>query len=483
MICVKIKERGDIIMRMSWDKIMSEKRIPDKEKNEANRFRSEIESDYHRIIRSASFRRLQDKTQVFPLDQSDFVRTRLTHSLEVSSLAKLMGKQVCQKISEMNLESEEELPDVQKAMEILNCAGLLHDIGNPPFGHFGETAIRNWFKKNLNIKQFHGKPLTEVLDEQQILDLYNFEGNAQALRIITKLHRLIGPNGLHLTSSVMDTIIKYPVNSIEKTQAENNANRTLLQKKIGYFQSEENLFQKIKENTGTGISRNPLCFILEAADDLAYTFADLEDGYNKGMYSYDDLLQVIQSADDSYGAELLMKLLKDAKELEDSDDDPYKAAVFGWLTKKQLFCVSQITMAFIEHYEEIMTGQFTQELITTGSQGALINNLKKFAFERIYNHSSILRIELMGNEVITFLLDRFVDALISYDSTEDISEIQMKYIQLMSKNYLDNYHEECKSGLSDNQKLYRRLLLATDFVCGMTDSYAKQLYRELNGMG
>ena len=181
--------------------------------------------------------------------------------------------------------------------------------------------------------------------------------------------------------------------------------------------------------------------------------------------------------------ELLMKLLKDAKELEDSDDDPYKAAVFGWLTKKQLFCVSQITMAFIEHYEEIMTGQFTQELITTGSQGALINNLKKFAFERIYNHSSILRIELMGNEVITFLLDRFVDALISYDSTEDISEIQMKYIQLMSKNYLDNYHEECKSGLSDNQKLYRRLLLATDFVCGMTDSYAKQLYRELNGMG
>ena len=163
----------------------------------------------------------------------------------------------------------------------------------------------------------------------------------------------------------MDTIIKYPVNSIEKTQAENNANRTLLQKKIGYFQSEENLFQKIKENTGTGISRNPLCFILEAADDLAYTFADLEDGYNKGMYSYDDLLQVIQSAEDSYGAELLMKLLKDAKELEDSDDDPYKAAVFGWLTKKQLFCVSQITMAFIEHYEEIMTGQFTQELITT----------------------------------------------------------------------------------------------------------------------
>lgn len=281
----------------------------------------------------------------------------------------------------------------------------------------------------------------------------------------------------------MDTIIKYPVNSVEKTQAEHKINRTLLEKKIGYFQSEENLFHKIKQNTGTGRNRNPLCFILEAADDLAYTFADLEDGYNKGMYSYDDLLQVIKSADDRYGAELLIILLNDAKDLEESDDDSYKTAIFAWLTKKQLFCVSQITATFIEHYEDIMTGQFTQELIARGNQGSLIANLKKFAFERIYNHSSILRIELMGNEVITFLMDRFVDALVPFDSEEDITEIQLKYIQLISKNYLDNYYEECRSSQSDNQKLYYRLLLATDFVCGMTDSYAKQLYKELNGIG
>lgn len=183
------------MMRMKWNNIMSEQRIPKKAENEANRFRSEIESDYHRIIRSASFRRLQDKTQVFPLDQSDFSRTRLIHSLEVSSLAKLIGKQVCQKIADLKLEKVEDLPDTQKAMEILNCAGLLHDIGNPPFGHFGETAIRNWFTKNLSIKQFQGRALKDVLDEQQILDLYNFEGNAQALRIVSKLHRLMGPNG------------------------------------------------------------------------------------------------------------------------------------------------------------------------------------------------------------------------------------------------------------------------------------------------
>lgn len=469
-------------MRMNWNQIMSEQRIPDKQPKEANRFRSEIESDYHRIIRSASFRRLQDKTQVFPLDQSDFVRTRLTHSLEVSSIAKLIGKQVCQKITELQLEDENQRPDIQKVMEILNCAGLLHDIGNPPFGHFGETAIRNWFQNNLSKKQYHGIPLCEILDEQQKLDLYNFEGNAQALRIVSKLHRLMEPNGLHLTSAVMDTIIKYPVNSIEKTNAERKQNKTLLEKKIGYFQSEEELFQSIKQNTGTGKSRNPLCFILEAADDLAYTFADLEDGYNKGMYSYHDLMDVIRLAEDFYGADLLKDLLFEAKAASHTDDDPYKIAVFTWLTKKQLYCVSQATDAFIAHYDEIMNGQYTKELLSEGLQGKLITELKTFAFHRIYNHSSILRIELMGNEVITFLLDRFVDALIPYDSNEDVSEIQMKYIQLISKNYLDNYHN-CKSGLSEYQKLYHRLLLATDFICGMTDSYAKQLYKELKGIG
>ena len=128
--------------RLSWDTITSEERIPRREGVEAKKYRSEIESDYHRIIRSASFRRLQDKTQVFPLDKSDFVRTRLTHSLEVSSIAKFIGKQVCNQISEQKLEDHDRLPDALKVTEILNCAGLLHDIGNPPFGHFGEFAIR-----------------------------------------------------------------------------------------------------------------------------------------------------------------------------------------------------------------------------------------------------------------------------------------------------------------------------------------------------
>ena len=170
----------------------------------------------------------------------------------------------------------------------------------------GKLQYETGLKKTLNIKQFHGKPLTDVLDEQQILDLYNFEGNAQALRIITKLHRLIGPNGLHLTSSVMDTIIKYPVNSIEKNRRQKiMQTERCYKRKLDTSKVKKILFQKSQRKSGTGISRNPLCFILEAADDLAYTFADLEDGYNKGMYSYDDLLQVIQSAEDSYGDRII----------------------------------------------------------------------------------------------------------------------------------------------------------------------------------
>ena len=202
--------------RLSWNSITSETRIPQKTSANAGKYRSEIESDYHRIIRSASFRRLQDKTQVFPLDNSDFVRTRLTHSLEVSSIAKLIGKQVCIQVLDQQLAPAGDQPDSLKVIEILNCAGLLHDIGNPPFGHFGESAIRNWFEKNLSLLQFKQRPLQAWLDEQQQADLLYYEGNAQALRIITKLHRLTGRSGMHLTSSVMDTIIKYPVNSLEK---------------------------------------------------------------------------------------------------------------------------------------------------------------------------------------------------------------------------------------------------------------------------
>lgn len=471
---------------LTWKNITSEVRLGSKKSPVTSKFRSEIESDYHRIIRSASFRRLQDKTQVFPLDKSDFVRTRLTHSLEVASIAKLIGKQVCNKIIKQKLENEEDSPDALKVIEILNCASLLHDIGNPPFGHFGESAIRNWFDKKLSILTFQGKPLVSCLNEQQIADLKYFEGNAQALRIITKLHRLTGTNGMHLTSSVMDTIIKYPVNSLQKCENDKKEKkeRKLLHKKIGYFASENIIYKEIKQNTGTIGCRNPLCFILEAADDLAYTFADLEDGYNKGLFTYENLIDTIHSAQDEKGEELLIAGLEEGKKLIATSEkgfDPYKHAVFTWLTKKQLFCISIVSDAFIENYDAIMNGSFAEELITKSKEGKLIHQLKKFAYYKIYNDAAILKLELMGNEIVSFLLDRFVDALIPYDTQEGISDIQEKYIDLLSRNYLNTYHIAAKKSIHDYEKLYERLLLAADFISGMSDSYAKRLYQELKG--
>lgn len=472
--------------QLSWSKITSEERIPHTPSTTAGKYRSEIESDYHRIIRSASFRRLQDKTQVFPLDNSDFVRTRLTHSLEVSSIAKLIGKQVCTQIWECDLAPKDDRPDSLKVIEILNCAGLLHDIGNPPFGHFGESAIRNWFMKNLSSLHYQHAPLKTWLDDQQKADLLNYEGNAQALRIITKLHRLTGRNGMHLTSGVMDTIIKYPVNSLEKVKEEEKpkAERSLLRKKVGYFQSESEQFYEIKRNTGTLDCRNPLCFILEAADDLAYTFADLEDGYKKGLYTYEQLLDVIEQAGDDMGASILRKGLEEGQKLSSSSEkgfDPYQHAVFTWLTKKQLFCISCVSEAFVQHYDAIMHAEFEQELIAVSSEGTLIQKLKRFAYERIYNDASILKLELMGNEIITFLLDRFMDALLPYDSDQCMSEIQQKYIELLSGNYLNNY-QLTSQNKDEGEKLYLRLLLGADFVAGMSDSYAQRLYKELKGI-
>lgn len=473
--------------KLQWKQITNDNRIPNQPKtNDYRNYRSEIESDYLRIISSASFRRLQDKTQVFPLDQSDFVRTRLTHSLEVSSIAKVIGKQVCRSIRKAGLEEKNQLPNTLNVVETLNCAGLLHDIGNPPFGHFGETAIRNWFLQNLDVKTWKGKKLSSYLTKAQALDFMYYEGNAQALRIVTKLHRHVSDHGMHLTACVLDSIIKYPTDSLTK-QAEDEkekSQRTLLKKKIGYFQSEQDLFLAIKHSTGCENCRNPLTFILEAADDLAYTFADLEDGYNKGLYTMEDLLEVIQSAKDEPGEAYLKKAYESAylnKEKKEKGFDPRKQAVFHWLSSKQLFCISKVAQAFIDHYDDIMNGCFQQELIEVCEESKLIRSLKRFAFERIYNIAPILKLELMGNEVLTFLLDRFMDALIVYDSEEPMSEIQKKYIDLLSRNYLDAYHRATVNK-SEDQKLYDRLLLGCDFIAGMTDSYAKRLYQELKGI-
>lgn len=196
---------------MNWQTLLCDDRIRSYKKQSSTDLRTEFEKDYHRIIGSASFRRLQDKTQVFPLDRSDFIRTRLTHSLEVSSLAKSLGQNISESIRTV-IQDRDFTPEHKAAVcDILQCAGLIHDIGNPPFGHFGETAIQDWFKKNLERLSFKERRLADILNLQMIQDFCHFEGNTQAFRVVTRLHFLVDKHGMNLTKALLGTIIKYPV--------------------------------------------------------------------------------------------------------------------------------------------------------------------------------------------------------------------------------------------------------------------------------
>ena len=275
---------------MNWEQLLSTKRSREsagKTRRYKNTdLRSEFEKDYHRIIGSASFRRLQDKTQVFPLDKSDFIRTRLTHSLEVSSFAKSLGQNIGENILEYKKDSSFTPRMKEDICHILQCAGLIHDIGNPPFGHFGEIAIREWFQRNLPRLTYHGKPLDQVLMPQMREDFYHFEGNAQALRLVTKLHFLVDENGMNLTYALLGTILKYPVSSVE-VDADSGDVKT---KKMGYYLADRQIFEEVEKETGACGCRHPLTFILEAADDIAYKTGDIEDAFVKGFISYSRLL-------------------------------------------------------------------------------------------------------------------------------------------------------------------------------------------------
>ena len=214
---------------MNWTDLLCDDRIRSYKKSSATDLRTEYEKDYHRIIGSASFRRLQDKTQVFPLDRSDFVRTRLTHSLEVSSLAKSLGQNISESIR-TRIQDPGFLPEHKAAVcDILQCAGLIHDIGNPPFGHFGETSIQDWFKQNLDRLTFRGRPVSRILNEQMLQDFFHFEGNTQAFRVVTRLHFLVDEHGMNLTKALLGTIITVSYTHLVQHQHFTSADCQLLQ--------------------------------------------------------------------------------------------------------------------------------------------------------------------------------------------------------------------------------------------------------------
>jgi len=478
---------------MIWDRLLTTDKLVEDEKDAAAWKKypiNEFEKDYNKIVSSAAFRRLQDKTQVFPLDKSDFVRTRLTHSVEVSTIARQIGMMITVKENPYpEHPPKDDMVEIgaESIPSILVCAGLLHDLGNPPFGHFGEDTIGLWFKENLGKIDYKDAKLKYVLNDRMSSDLEFFDGNAQALRIVAKaLHN----SEINLSKSVISALVKYPINSVALRTLKKEGDK---KHKLGYFFAEEEAFFEISKIVGTineegKICRHPLSFVLEAADDIAYATADLEDAFKKEMFSLSDFIDFFEKAvskttgDQHKYSQLLIDNLKERRNKE--TDAKKDSIIFAkWLAYARRWLMYVSAYSFSLNYNDIMSGNFKENLFHGTFHQESIIILKEAMREFAFNSHGILKLELSSQNIFSFLLGNFVRAVRYYENECDNfkpTKADKKYINLLS----DNYKQDYKSAKTGNEAwdLYLRLLMVTDYISGMTDTYARTLYRELYGI-
>ena len=417
-------------MRMNWEQLLSTETQVKREvepEDFAKYPMDDLEKDYKAIISSAAFRRLQDKTQVFPLDKSDFVRTRLTHSLEVSIIARQLGIMITRNATGYlpddfkNKDGKDKL--VEKIPEVLSCAGLLHDLGNPPFGHFGEVVIGDWFKNEFQKEEFCYKKIAirELLTEQMQSDLKNFEGNAQALRILSKIRNKGKSHEINLTTGVIGALIKYPTDSLHVT---NKKDPDIRRHKLGYYLAEQETFEKVSKETGTwidekNVARHPLTFLMEAADDIAYSTADLEDALKKKMFSLKEFIAYFKgNLEDDEKAQLLIKDLE--RRLENVQDEESEMIAFqNWMDYARGWFMYCVTYSFSRNYKSIMNGEFQRELIQGTFHEKSMKIFKNAMVEFVYEQPEIVKLELSAKKIISTLLDDFIYAVIYMDETEE----------------------------------------------------------------
>ena len=458
---------------MQWGKLLSDMHYVPQD----NMDHGGTQSDYDTIICSTLFRRLQDKAQVFPLDEDDYVRTRLTHSLEVSAIGKKLGEYVFRKLREGRVDPWFESHTEKDFSDVLLCAGLVHDIGNPPFGHFGEYAIREWFQNHLHELQIGGVPVRNVLSKWQIDDLMHFEGNAQSLRLLSKTPYLGRYHGFNLSYKILGSIIKYPVSSHELPNS--------IYRKNGYHYSEEDLFRGLDHEMGLNGSRHPLSFLLEAADDIAYRTSDLEDAMVKKVITFQQILDTFRNLKvrnqyydtDSYS--VMAKLSAYYRdELGRNGRNPELTAVQRWSQFVQRIMIEEAGETFVRHYNQLMDGTFAGDLFDGTFSGYLIEAISGLCEKHIYTSSVKTKTELFGRRVIHSLLDQFLPAALLYDTDKKMSFIERRTMDTVSGFYKSMYYAQAHTA-SPEDKLYLRILMITDFISGMTDNYAKRLYQEL----
>jgi len=456
-------------MQMNWKTLLNANRL--RQSTISGDHRAEFERDFDRAVFSTPVRRLQDKAQVFPLEPHDAVRTRLTHSLEVSSVARGLARRAATWLHDQNTIE----PEMDRAIEaIAATCGLIHDLGNPPFGHAGEDAIRSWFHR-----RDQQAPLRERLSsDQQVQDFLKFEGNAQSLRLVTKLQVLADYTGLNLTFGTLSASGKYLASSDQADRTDQDRAR----KKPGYFTSEADIVKRIRDETGTGDARNPICYLVEAADDIVYLAADVEDAVKKGVLSWSDVEAALTEAMGTSVKAALdtqQRILKAGRPTVPLDlEDDIRATAFR--TGAIGVMINAAFQVFQENYGSIMEGRYRGALLHDSEAKDLEKCLRTLGTTRIYATRSTLTLELMGREVINDLMDLF------WEGAESIPTYGMpkpttfagKAAALFSPNYRRVFQHFAKER-TDLPEHYHRFQLVTDYICGMTDSFAKRLHSEL----
>lgn len=463
-------------MAMYWNMLMSDARYHEDSADAAECGEVTYENDYDTIISSTLFRRLQDKAQVFPLEEDDYVRTRLTHSLEVSAIGKKLGEHVFRKLRDAGADEWFDTHSEKDFSDVLLCAGLVHDIGNPPFGHFGEYAIREWFQNNISSLKLKGVSIDRILTDEQLGDLYNFEGNAQSLRILSATPYLGTLAGFNLSYAVLAAIIKYPVSSVAVAPSSKY-------RKFGYNTAEKALFDDISSKTGMNGSRHPLSYLLEAADDIAYRTSDIEDAMVKKVISYSQIeasLEVYAEAngyDDMYKNIGILKELC-AKEIGSGHRNPELTALQMWNKRMKRLMIEEASDSFVKNYDAIINGTFEGGLFENTSSGHIIGAISQLSEQMIYTSPVKIKTELFGRRVIESLLGQFMPAAVRFDTDDKMTFIDCRTIDIISGFYKSMYKAQ-SDGRDESEKLYLRILMVTDYISGMTDSYAKRLYNGL----
>ena len=440
---------------MEWKQLISNKRFGQEHKHaERHDDRSEFKRDYDRLIFSSAFRRLQNKTQVFPLPGSIFVHNRLTHSLEVASVGMSIGNDISRRVIQKQPDLKDTL--VEEIGTIVSAACLAHDLGNPPFGHSGEKAIQTFFSEGPGLK------IKSMVSSEFWDDITHFEGNANAFRILT--HRFKGrrQGGFVMTYSMLASIVKYPFAS---SLAGNHG-------KFGFFASEAESYKKIADELGISCksapgeplkyARHPLVYMVEAADDICYEIMDIEDSHKLKILSFAETEHLLLSFFDEEIQQKIRQRIIDEELTDENEKVVYmRASVIGKLENE---CVA----AFLAHEEEILAGTFEGSLIDHISerQKKAYKECEKISYSKIYQSKPVLDIELSGYQIMATLMKVFVEAAVNPSRF---------YSKQLLRRVSSQYDIE-------NENLEERIMAVLDYISGMTDIYALDIYQKINGI-